>query len=144
MQALSLLLIVLVFSITSCSNEFDIVPQVRIDDSSIESFVTVTFENTEVSLSEEIIFGANPCEKEYKLLDNGDYSFTYVWPFQTAHVVVHNSDECQFGNPEGPVLQFVRRTDNTYECLMRLGLIYVKNQQIQTTTVTGNFAVIKQ
>ena len=134
--------VLMVLLLLSCSSDIDITPQVQTEDKNIQELVSLTFDKEKVYLSSEEIRSETFCEKDYKLFENGDYSFTYIWPFQTANVFVHNTEDCQFGDPGEPVLKFTYRQDNIYEGKLQLELCYVTDGKIKSTLLTGNFTVV--
>lgn len=126
----------------SCSNDVDDVMPSQIED--VKKLLKLKLENDTVYINADVITSQPNCNVEYNLMDNGDYLFTYSWPYQSAVVWAQNTEECQFGCPENPVIIFSRHSDNIYDATLNIEMVYVMDNAIQRTNVQGRFiAVIK-
>lgn len=133
----------LMFFLASCSGYLeDVTPRAQTDDKSIQDLVSLSFDKDNVQLDANAIQSTEMYEKNYKLLANGDYEFTYTWSFQTAKVVVHNTERCQFGDPSEPSLKFCHHDDNVYEGKLKVELTYVLEGVIKTSVLRGSFSAV--
>ena len=125
----------------ACSSDLVDLPEIQVEDQNVKDLVSLQFDKNQLQLSAEDLQDTD-YETRYVMLENGDYEISYIWSFQKATIVVHNTEKCWFGNPSEPVLEFSYDDDNTYIVTFQTDLIYVYKGETKTTTLTGKFKAV--